>query len=200
MCRWLTRWINTGFPSLAPAPSAASGCSSAPSSPTIWHRPKIRVYFLNIPSRNLGRRSKTRPVIISLLSLNDPGKDEDANKIDLSLPFSEGVLKEKGLRTSPTCHISSLRQITDNLLKSGNPHYGDQLLPYHLFLFVWYMGACSGQSPFFWRSVRNLYLESSLIKFKEKGCVGIMTIRNGKIGPILGSITDLDGDKEEGHP
>ena len=45
-----------------------------------------------------------------------------------------------------------------------------------------------------------MYLESSLIKFKEKGCVGIMTIRNGKIGPILGSITDLDGDKEEEHP
>ena len=26
------------------------------------------------------------------------------------------------------------------------------------------------------------------------------TIRNGKISPILGSITDLDGDNEEEHP
>ena len=48
---------------------------------------KIRVYFLSIPSRSLGQRSKTHPLIISLLSLNDLGKDADANKIDLTLPF-----------------------------------------------------------------------------------------------------------------
>ena len=48
---------------------------------------KIRVYFLSIPSRSLGRRSKTHPLIISLLSLNDLGKDADANKIDLTLLF-----------------------------------------------------------------------------------------------------------------
>ncbi len=45
---------------------------------------KIRVYFISIPSCSLGRRSKTHPLIISLLSLNDLGKDADANKIDLT--------------------------------------------------------------------------------------------------------------------
>jgi hypothetical protein len=38
-------------------------------------------------SRSLGQRSKTHPLIISLLSLNDLGKDADANKIDLTLPL-----------------------------------------------------------------------------------------------------------------
>ncbi len=31
-------------------------------------------------------------------------------------------------------------------------------------------------------------------------CGDYETIRNGKMSPILGSITDLDGDKEEEHP
>ena len=48
----------------------------------------IGVNFLSIPSRSLGQRSKTHPLIISLLSLNDLGKDADANKIDVNLPLT----------------------------------------------------------------------------------------------------------------
>jgi len=42
--------------------------------PSPSRRRKIRVYFLSIPSRSLGQRSKTHPLIISLLSLNDLAK------------------------------------------------------------------------------------------------------------------------------
>lgn len=85
------------------------------------------------------------------------------------------------------------------LLFASNLNYGGPLLTHHLFSFVWYAGACSGQSPF-WRSVRNLYSESSLIKFKQQRVRGdYETIRNGKITLIFGSATDLAVDEEEDH-
>jgi len=79
--------------------------------------------------------------------------------------FQEEALKK--LVPDSTCK-SSLIFIKGNyrLSFASNPHYGDQLLPHHLFSFVWYTGVRSGQSPF-WKSVRNLYLKSFLIKFKD---------------------------------
>jgi hypothetical protein len=53
-------------------------------------------------------------------------------------------IRKFNLRSTPSLHISSLRQIADYHLKSSPPCYGEQLLLYHLFFLVRSMGVYAG--------------------------------------------------------